>query len=54
MGEEEFDSNDVEVVYSEPETVELEVAQGEVEPIVESHPGKGILLRNPRFKVIDK
>ena len=51
MGEEEFDSEEVEVVYSEPETIEPKVAQAEDEPIVESHPEEGFLLRNPRSKV---
>ena len=54
VGEEEFDSKEIEVVYSEPEIVEPEAAQGSivVEPIVEeSHIGEGILLKNSRSKV---
>ena len=56
VGEEEFDSEDIKAVYSEEDlaTVELEVTQGNirVKPIVEeSHPGEGILLKNPRSKV---
>ena len=53
MGEEEVDSKDIEVVYSEPETIELEVTLGntKVEPVIESCPGEGVLLKNPRSKV---
>ena len=54
VGLEDVDSEDIEVVYSEPETIEHEVTQGNtgVEPVIEeSQPGEGILLENPRFKV---
>ena len=47
-GEEEFDSEEIEVVYSEPEA-----ALGKVELVVESHPREGILLRNLKSKVIN-
>ena len=56
VGEEEFYSEEIEVVYFEedPDKVELEMTQGNigVELVVEeSHPGEGILLKNPRSKV---
>ena len=53
-GEEEVDSKDIEVFYSEElDIVDPNVIQGtvRVEQIVESHPGEGILLKNPRSKV---
>ena len=53
-GEEEFDSEDVEIVYSELETIEPEVAQVNVsvEPVLEElHPGERILLKNLGSKV---
>ena len=50
--EEEFDSKEIEVVYSKKDldNVEPEVSQGNVgvEPIEESHPGEGILLKKPK------
>ena len=37
-----------------PSNVEAEVSQGNVsiEPVVKSHPSEGILLKNPKSKVI--
>lgn len=52
--DEEFDSEEIEVLYSEPETVKLELTQGNIsiEPVVEeSRLGEGILLKNSRSKV---
>ena len=55
MGEEEVDSNEIKVVYSEnPEVVESQGVHQEEEGELEltaSHPGEGILLTNPRSKV---
>ena len=54
VGEEEFDSEDIEVVYSEElDTAEPEVTQGTVraEPIFKSYSSEGVLLKNPRSKV---
>ena len=55
---EEVDSKETEVVYSEeaPGNVEAEVLQANegIEPIVESHPGKGMLLKNPKSSVTNK
>ena len=45
---EEVDSDDIEVVYSEEAPVNTETELLEVESDVESHPGKGMLLKNPR------
>ena len=53
--ESEADSKEIEVVYSEeaPGNVEAVVLQGNegVEPVVESHPDEGMLLKNPRSTV---
>ena len=53
VGEEEVDSEDIEVVYSEPKTIEHQMTQGntKVEPVIESCPREGVLLKNPRSKV---
>ena len=56
VGEEEVNSKDIKVVYSEdPDVNESEGAHGAdvVKPeLLESHLGNGILLKNPRLKVI--
>ena len=58
MGEEEFDSEEIEVVYLEedPDNVEPEVSKGYIgiEPIEESHLGEGMLLKNPISKVTNE
>ena len=49
------DSKETEVVYSKeaPGNVEAEVLQGNegVEPVVETHPGEGMLLKNTRSTI---
>ena len=47
----EVDSNDVEVIYFEEALTNTETAVLEVESDVESHPGEGMLLKNPRLSV---
>ena len=58
VGEEEVDSDEIEVVCSEDlDVVKLEGTHGatDVEPMVEErHPREGILLKNPRLKVTEK
>ena len=54
MGEKEFNSKDIEVVYSEPKTIEPEGTQGNVStnPVIqESRPSEGFLLKKPSSKV---
>ena len=54
----EVDSEETEVVYSEEATgnVEAEVLQGNegVKPVVESHLGEGMLLKNPKSSVTNE
>ena len=58
VGEEDVNSDEIEVVYSEdPNRVEPEGTCGDtdIEPVVEeSHPREGILLNNPRIKVTNE
>ena len=58
MDEEESDSEGIEVVYSEENlgNVETKVSQGSagIEPVEESHPGEGMLLRNPKSNVTNE
>ena len=47
----EVDSDDIEVVYSKEALANTKTEVLEVESDVESHPGEGMLLKNPRSSV---